>query len=93
MTCRKNGKTNLGRLQKEAEMDEIEKLKACIADLLLVCYKAKRGHDYCEDSWYSCPKAEDGCGNDAEGDECNCGAEQWNARLDEVIARYDGYNR
>jgi hypothetical protein len=25
---------------------------------------AKRDHTYCEDSWYSCPKAEGGCAND-----------------------------
>ena len=31
-------------------------------------------HYYCEDSWYSCPKAEDGCANEGAGKECNCGA-------------------
>jgi len=25
---------------------------------------AKRTHDYCEDPWYSCPKAEGGCADD-----------------------------
>jgi hypothetical protein len=35
---------------------------------------AKRDHTYCEDSWYSCPKAEGGCANDNyKNDECNCG--------------------
>ena len=45
----------------------------------------KRNHLYCEDTWYSCPKHEDGCANDAEGDECNCGADDINAELDKAI--------
>jgi hypothetical protein len=35
---------------------------------------AYRGHYTCEDPWYSCPLSEDGCANDAAGDECNCWA-------------------
>jgi hypothetical protein len=45
----------------------------------------KRTHHYCEDSWYSCPKHEDGCANDSEGDECNCGADKANAEIDAAI--------
>lgn len=44
-----------------------------------------RGHRYCEDSWYSCPKAEDGCANDADGTNCNCRADINNATIDEII--------
>jgi len=33
-------------------------------------------HRYCEDSWYSCPKNEEGCADDSQGDDCNCGADQ-----------------
>lgn len=36
---------------------------------------AYTGHYTCEDSWYSCPLSEDGCANDAAGDECNCWAQ------------------
>jgi hypothetical protein len=46
---------------------------------------SKQTHHYCEDTWYSCPKHEDGCANDAEGDECNCGADQANAVIDSAI--------
>jgi len=46
----------------------------------------RRAHYYCEDTWYSCPKHEDGCANDAEGDECNCGADKNNAEIDATIA-------
>lgn len=37
-----------------------------------------RHHYSCEDGWYSCPKSEDGCANDAEGDDCNCGVDNHN---------------
>jgi hypothetical protein len=47
---------------------------------------ARREHYYCEDSWYSCPKAEGGCANDAEGGECNCGADKHNAKVDALLA-------
>jgi len=44
---------------------------------------AKRGHYYCdEDSWYSCPKSKDGCANESAGDECNCGTDEHNAKVD-----------
>ena len=45
----------------------------------------RRTHHYCEDTWYSCPKHEDGCANDSEGDECNCGADEANKEMDFAI--------
>jgi hypothetical protein len=45
----------------------------------------RQTHLYCEDTWYSCPKHEDGCANKLEGDECNCGADDVNAQFDEAI--------
>jgi hypothetical protein len=45
----------------------------------------RRTHRYCEDTWYSCPKHEDGCANDSEGDECNCGADEANIEIDAAI--------
>ena len=38
-----------------------------------------------EDCWYSCPKSPDGCCNDNAGDECTCGADKHNAKLDEIL--------
>lgn len=46
---------------------------------------AIRPHYICEDCWYSCPKSEDGCYNDAEGTECNCGAESHNERVNTLF--------
>ena len=45
----------------------------------------KPTHFYCEDKWYSCPKHEDGCADEREGDECNCGADEINAEFDKAI--------
>ena len=64
-----------------AEMNEREALKLALEAL----ENNKKKHDYCEDTWYSCPKHEDGCANDSEGDECNCGADNVNAQFDKAI--------
>jgi hypothetical protein len=48
--------------------------------------KSRQPHYYCEDSWYSCPKAEDGCAND-KITECNCGADEYNAKLDIILQK------
>ena len=45
----------------------------------------RQTHNYCEDTWYSCPKHEEGCANESEGDECNCGADEANAEIDNAI--------
>ena len=45
----------------------------------------RQTHNYCEDTWYSCPKHEEGCANESEGDECNCGADEANAEIDKAI--------
>ena len=47
---------------------------------------ARRGHYYCEDTWFSCPKSEEGCSNDGAGDECDCGADEHNAEVSAVYA-------
>lgn len=43
------------------------------------------GHLECEDPWYSCPKSPEGCANDGQGDECNCGADYRAAKLKELL--------
>jgi hypothetical protein len=42
-------------------------------------------HYYCEDCWYSCPKATDGCCDPSQGDECNCGLEKNREKAAEII--------
>jgi hypothetical protein len=48
---------------------------------------ARRNHYTCEDTWYSCPKSPDGCANDAAGDECDCGADSHNDKIEELLSR------
>ena len=46
----------------------------------------KIGHYYCDDSWYSCPLSSEGCADDSiPQDECNCGASEYNERIDKII--------
>jgi hypothetical protein len=45
----------------------------------------RQTHYSCEDDWYQCPKHEDRCFNDYEGDECNCGADSANLEIDAAI--------
>lgn len=61
-------------------MKEIEDLILKLGEL------AHRSHFWVDDdNWYSCPKAPDGCLNDAAGTECNCGADEHNAKVDEIL--------
>jgi hypothetical protein len=49
-------------------------------------------HYNCEDCWYSCPKSFDGCCDDSQGDECNCGLEQKREKAATIIqASLDEY--
>lgn len=44
-------------------------------------------HRYCEDQYYSCPKAYGGCFNDNAGEECDCGAEKEHKELIALISQ------
>lgn len=54
--------------REEERLTEIDKLKKIITPLI--------SHYYCEDNWYSCPKAQDGCADESRGDECTCGQDK-----------------
>jgi hypothetical protein len=61
-------------------MKELEKLILELGEL------AHRYHYHVDDdNWYSCPKAPDGCLNDAVGTDCNCGADEHNVKVDQII--------
>ena len=51
---------------------------------------ALRGHYYCDDGFYSCPLADDYCGN-AEVIECKCGADEHNAEVEKVFVELEGF--
>jgi len=54
-------------------------------DVLSELEKLRASHFYCDDCWYSCPKAQYGCCDATQGDDCNCGADDHNDRLDKII--------
>lgn len=45
----------------------------------------RQSHEECDDCWYSCPKSGDCC-NEFAGDECTCGADYFNAKIDAMLA-------
>ena len=63
-------------------IEELQQERDALRKVLVSC---KRGHYYCEDTWYSCPMHEEGCANEAEKG-CTCGADEWNAAIDTAIA-------
>jgi len=34
-----------------------------------------------EDTWYSCPKAPEGCADESQGNKCNCGVDEKRRRI------------
>lgn len=47
---------------------------------------ARRNHYCYEDSWYTCPKADGGSSNEPKGHECDCGADEHNAKVNALLA-------
>ena len=63
-------------------VETIAKLNADNAALRAL---ARRPHDVCEDSWYTCPKHPEGSSNvERVGSACSCGADEHNAKVDAV---------
>ncbi len=64
-------------------------------NIILELEKLKIEHYYCEDSWYSCPKAiglyGSGSSDESKGDECNCDANKHNENVDKIINYYREY--
>ena len=57
---------------------DIKELEQRLTDL-------KKCHYSCDDRWYSCPKALDGCADPSAGPECTCGSEEHNALVDKLF--------
>lgn len=43
-------------------------------------------HHESPDCWYSCPKSDDGCCDESRGNNCTCGAEDHNTKVNELRA-------
>ena len=58
-------------------LSKIEKLEARLKEVGEELPKIKPTHFDCEgDTWFGCPKSENGCADKRKGDKCNCGAEK-----------------
>jgi hypothetical protein len=53
-------------------------------DVIAALEGLRISHYECEDCWYSCPKSTYGCCDESRKG-CDCGAEDHNHRLDEII--------
>ena len=42
-------------------------------------------HREVNDSWYSCPRSEEGCIDESAGAGCNCGADAHNALIERLL--------
>lgn len=80
--CAENAPEGVERIDKpslQTWASEVKKLESALLN-------AKRFHRYCEDSWYSCPKAAEGCANPGAGKACDCGADEHNAAIDAALS-------
>lgn len=76
-------------MTKEAEDQKKETplSKSELKDLLCQLREmAIESHYYCDDCWYTCPKHPEGCCNDEKPDECDCGAEEHNKKVEKTYS-------
>ncbi len=60
-------------------------MNEAIEKLIALAY---RTHHNCEeDTWYGCPKSTDGCADESQGSECNCGADKHNEEVAALAAQ------
>ena len=60
--------------------EQSTKMNEALEKLIALAY---RPHYNCEgDTWYGCPKSVDGCADDSQGSDCNCGADKHNEQVD-----------
>jgi hypothetical protein len=67
----------MNKIQKEAYLEGMRMTKEMLkADDLTERFDKEFPvrHYYCDDPWYTCPMNPEGCANEADGNECNCGA-------------------
>jgi hypothetical protein len=74
----------------EPEPDEKTYGREKLAAVREALEKLRQKHLECEDSWYSCPKSEEGSANiDLSADECRCGADDANAIIEQALRALD----
>lgn len=60
---------------------------ALLGEVLTFLESNKQSHNECDDGWYSCPKHSEGCADEEQGHECNCGADEYNAKLEALCEK------
>jgi hypothetical protein len=72
---------------KPTENSNSELAGVAVDALVRLIELAYRHHYNCEeDTFYGCPKSTDGCSDDRQGEECNCGADEHNAEVERLSA-------
>jgi hypothetical protein len=66
---------------------QFETIRVNINEIIKDVVSLKAKHDWCEDDFYSCPKAPGGCGNTHVGKECTCGAEGQHKKIDSIAKK------
>lgn len=84
---RGNKVAHAGAARSDAECMANARLIAAAPELLALVKKSRRSHYECEDCWYSCATLT--CDEHRKGP-CDCGADEWNAAIDAVIAKAEG---
>ena len=84
-----HAKDNVIAMQKVAHYinNELEKSHNRVKELeKFIDEECREGHRYCEDGWYSCPLASEGCSDDSiDQNKCNCGADKKNKEIDNIL--------
>jgi hypothetical protein len=66
--------------------DDYDLLKAENERLRALLIESKRPHLVCDgDCWYSCPASGECCNEKRSRTECDCGANEWNAKVDAIL--------
>lgn len=63
-------------------IEDYNELVTRIVKLREALNESRQPHYSCEDSYYNCGKHEDAWRKD---DECSCGADAWNAKIDRIL--------
>jgi len=59
---------------------------AALIEVGALLKESKRSHLDCPDCWYSCAILT--CNDSRKSEICDCGADKWNAKVDELLQKY-----
>ena len=65
--------------------------ESAVRELVDKLRESRIEHYYCEDTWYNCPAYTEE--DEVVDGECDCGADKWNMKIDELLTHYKGVDR